>query len=72
MRGMGTMSESNDWQRAEGGLRTPPQDLEAEQSVLGAMLLSKDAIADVVEGMRGEDFYKPAHETIYDLSLIHI
>ncbi|WP_180953297.1 replicative DNA helicase [Brevibacterium ihuae] len=63
------MSESNDWQRAEGGLRTPPQDLEAEQSVLGAMLLSKDAIADVVEGMRGEDFYKPAHETIYECIL---
>ena len=29
--------------------RTPPQDLQAEQSVLGGMLLSKDAIADVVE-----------------------
>jgi len=28
--------------------RTPPQDLAAEQSVLGAMLMSKDAIADVV------------------------
>ena len=46
--------------------RTPPQDLEAEQSVLGGMLLSKDAIADVVETLRPQDFYKPAHETIYD------
>jgi replicative DNA helicase len=46
--------------------RTPPQDLEAEQSVLGGMLLSKDAIADVVEVLRGSDFYKPAHQTIYD------
>ena len=30
------------------------------------MLLSKDAIADVVEVLRGVDFYRPAHETIYD------
>jgi replicative DNA helicase len=46
--------------------RTPPQDIAAEQSVLGAMLLSKDAIADVVEIVRGHDFYRPAHETIFD------
>jgi replicative DNA helicase len=46
--------------------RTPPQDIAAEQSVLGAMLLSKDAIADVVEVVRGHDFYRPAHETIFD------
>ncbi|MQS06620.1 replicative DNA helicase [Streptomyces alkaliphilus] len=45
--------------------RLPPQDLDAEQSVLGGMLLSKDAIADVVEVIKGHDFYKPAHETIY-------
>ncbi|GAA4282523.1 replicative DNA helicase [Brevibacterium daeguense] len=63
------MSVANDWQQAESGLRTPPQDMEAEQSVLGGMLLSKDAIADVVENLRGEDFYKPAHETIYDCVL---
>lgn len=49
--------------------RTPPQDLQAEQSVLGGMLLSKDAIADVVEELRAGDFYRPAHETIYDAIL---
>jgi replicative DNA helicase len=49
-----------------GGDRTPPQDNEAEQSVLGSMLLSKDAIADVIEAVRGGDFYRPVHETIYD------
>jgi replicative DNA helicase len=49
-----------------GGDRTPPQDNDAEQSVLGSMLLSKDAIADVVESVRGADFYRPVHETIYD------
>ncbi|GAA3864514.1 replicative DNA helicase [Tessaracoccus defluvii] len=46
--------------------RTPPQDLAAEQSVLGAMLMSKDVISDVVEIMRGIDFYRPNHETIFD------
>lgn len=46
--------------------RKPPQDLGAEQCVLGAILLSKDAIADVVETVRGEDFYKPAHQTVFE------
>ncbi|MGL5828136.1 MAG: DnaB-like helicase C-terminal domain-containing protein, partial [Angustibacter sp.] len=49
--------------------RTPPQDVAAEQSVLGGMMLSKDAIADVVEVLRGTDFYRPAHELIYDAIL---
>ncbi|MDP3894360.1 DnaB-like helicase N-terminal domain-containing protein, partial [Nocardioides sp.] len=48
------------------GDRNPPQDNAAEQSVLGSMLLSKDAIADVIEGVRGTDFYRPAHEVIFD------
>ncbi|AUI50477.1 replicative DNA helicase [Arthrobacter crystallopoietes] len=46
--------------------RTPPQDLVAEQSVLGGMMLSKDAIADCVEVLRGVDFYRPSHEAIYE------
>ena len=46
--------------------RTPPQDVIAEQSVVGGMLLSKDAISDVVEILRERDFYRPAHELIYD------
>lgn len=49
--------------------RTPPQDVSAEQSVLGGMLMSKDAIADVVEVIRSHDFYRPAHQTIYDTIL---
>src|SRR4051812_10338099 len=49
--------------------RTPPQDMDAEQSVLGAMLSSKDAIADVVEVLRGSDFYRPAHQLVYDAIL---
>ena len=51
------------------GSRTMPHDDVAEQSVLGGMLLSKDAIADVVESLRASDFYKPAHETIYEAIL---
>jgi replicative DNA helicase len=39
----------------------------AEQAVLGAMLISKDAIADVAEVLRGGDFYRPAHTTVYEI-----
>ncbi|MFZ1412066.1 MAG: replicative DNA helicase [Micropruina sp.] len=46
--------------------RTPPQDVQAEQSVLGAMLISKDAIGDVTEIVKGRDFYRPAHEQVFD------
>lgn len=49
--------------------RQPPQDLAAEQSVLGGMLLSKDAIADVVERLRPGDFYRPVHQNVYDVIL---
>ena len=40
-------------------------DVAAEQSVLGAMLLSRDAIAEIADVLDGGDFYRPAHETIY-------
>src|SRR6478609_11778783 len=46
--------------------RQPPQDLAAAQSVLGGMLLSKDAIADVMESLSLNDFYKPAHSLVFD------
>ncbi|MGN5237524.1 replicative DNA helicase [Rhodococcus sp. SJ-3] len=46
--------------------RQPPHDYVAEQSVLGGMLLSKDAIADVLEVLHPGDFYKPAHQFVYD------
>src|SRR5438874_8329463 len=49
--------------------RQPPQDVAAEQSVLGGMLMSKDAIADVVEVLHGADFYRPAHQIVYDCIL---
>ncbi|WP_106298804.1 replicative DNA helicase [Knoellia remsis] len=49
--------------------RLPPQDLGAERSVLGSMLINKDAIADCLEVVRSVDFYRPAHELIYDAIL---
>ena len=48
------------------GDRVPPHDLLAEQSAIGGMLLSKDAVADVIETVRGMDFYIPKHETIFE------
>jgi len=45
--------------------RIPPQNLEAEESVLGAMMLSAEAIADVLERLKAEDFYRSAHTTIF-------
>jgi replicative DNA helicase len=60
-------------QRAGGeawqGERTPPHDLLAEQSTLGGMLLSKDAVADVIEVVRAADFYMPKHEVVFDAVL---
>jgi replicative DNA helicase len=49
--------------------RTPPHDLLAEQSALGGMLLSKDAVADVIETLKGADFYVPKHELIFEAIL---
>ncbi|HUZ18963.1 MAG TPA: replicative DNA helicase [Acidimicrobiales bacterium] len=45
--------------------RVPPHNLEAEESLLGAMLLSRDAIAVAVERCAPEDFYKPSHAHIF-------
>src|SRR2546423_5229304 len=49
--------------------RSPPQDVAAEQCVLGGMLLSKDAIADVIEILKVADFYRPNHARIFDTVL---
>src|ERR1700749_3417235 len=49
--------------------RTPPHDVAAEQCVLGGMLLSKDAISDVIEVIRPTDHYRPAHQLIHEAVL---
>ena len=46
--------------------RVPPNNLRAEESVLGAMLLSREAIAEVVEILEPDHFYKPAHGHLYE------
>lgn len=46
--------------------RTPPHDLLAEQSVLGACMLSARVLPEVLDMLRGVDFYEPKHETIFD------
>jgi replicative DNA helicase len=55
--------------RGEGFDRTPPHDVAAEQCVLGGMLLSKDAISDVMETIRPDDHYRPAHQIVHEAIL---
>lgn len=45
--------------------RIPPQNVEAEQSVLGAMLIEREAISKAAEFLRPQDFYREAHRLIY-------
>ena len=52
--------------RSSGSVRSLPSNLQAEESLLGAMLLSRDAIAVASELLGADDFYKPAHGHIYD------
>jgi replicative DNA helicase len=49
--------------------RVPPHNLEAEESVLGAMMLSAEAIAEVVEVVRPQDFYRSAHRKVFEALL---
>lgn len=49
-----------------GDTRVPPNDQAAEMSTLGGMLLSKDAIVEVLELVHAEDFYYPKHEIIFN------
>ena len=49
--------------------RTPPHDVAAEQCVLGGMLMSKDAISDVLEVIRPSDHYRPAHQIVHEVIL---
>ena len=46
--------------------RVPPQNIEAEQAVLGAMLIKKEAIAEVQEILQPDDFYREAHRIVYE------
>ena len=57
--------------RSDGApeMRVPPQNNEAEMSVLGSLMLDRDAIYGVVDAFGARDFYKPLHKEIYDAML---
>lgn len=54
-------------QRDTGSGRVPPHNLEAEESVLGAMMLSKTAVGEVLEIINPEDFYRGAHASVCEV-----
>ncbi len=49
--------------------RIPPQNIDAEQSVLGAVLLDREAVFKAMKVLRPEDFYRESHKVIYDTML---
>ena len=57
---------SNSGVKANNANRLPPQNIEAEQSILGSLMLSKEAIIKIADLVKPKDFYHPAHETIYE------
>ena len=46
--------------------KIPPQALDLEEAVLGAMMIDKKGVDDVIDILHSEAFYKPAHQFIYD------
>lgn len=57
---------SIDYQETRSNLRVPPSNIEAEESVLGAAMLSADAANSVMDRLASNDFYKPAHQGIFE------
>ncbi len=49
--------------------RVPPQNIEAEQAVIGGMLIEKEAISKVAEFLKADDFYREAHRLIFEAML---
>ena len=50
-------------------IKVPPQDLEAERSVLGSILIDKNAILKIVDTLESTDFYHPHHQQIYECAV---
>ncbi|MBW3667646.1 MAG: replicative DNA helicase [Actinobacteria bacterium] len=61
-----SIEEARRRQASSSKPRVPPHNLQAEESLLGAMLLSRDAIVDAVQICSADDFYKPAHGHVFD------
>lgn len=55
--------------RRSDSLRVPPHSVEAEESVLGAVLLDSDAANLALEKLQPDDFYRPAHQAVFDAVL---
>src|SRR5207237_1039438 len=66
----GSMSRTAEAVRSGRSERVPPHHLEAEESVLGAMMFSPEAIASVVEHVKPGDFYRPAHQRLFEVMLV--
>jgi replicative DNA helicase len=66
-------AKPKDKQTEPSYLKVPPQNLEAEQAILGAILIHNDAMNQVVDVVTPEDFYREAHAAIFDgmVSLYH-
>lgn len=60
-----TQIESERTRQAPGGGRIPPSAIEAEESLIGAMLLSPEAVSIAYETVQAEDFYRPLHGQIF-------
>jgi replicative DNA helicase len=63
---MSEYDEPRSANRPAGAGRVPPHNLQAEESLLGAMLLSKEAVSIASEVLTADNFYKPAHAHIFD------
>jgi len=59
------MSSEHVLEEPRQGGRVPPQDVAAERSVLGAILLSADAFVEIASSLNADDFYRPAHARIF-------
>src|ERR1700694_5252391 len=64
-----SIEEARRQARSGAGGRVPPHNLAAEESLLGAMLLSRDAVSAASMVCAAEDFYKPAHGHVFDAVL---
>ncbi len=60
-----TQMETDRPRSAPGGSRIPPSAIEVEESLIGAMLLSQEAVSVAYETVQAEDFYRPLHGQIY-------
>ena len=60
------MSSITDQGQMRPGFRNPPHSREAEESVIGAVLLSEEAVNEVMDRLHPPDFYVPAHQAIFE------